>query len=142
MDSIRVHPRGGGQVTNKQMVNYLSSVNPEGFRAAQSLLVATQKLLSGKGFFSTPASRMEKVAQLLTEIEYSISQKPHKAESFAALLGGIGGGSDDPEARCAVLFDFLSKVSDAFPNWQNEYSALNEIVQAYVHSSARPVRRV
>ena len=142
MESIRIHPKGSGHVTNKQMVNYLSSVNPQGFKAAQNLLIATQKLISGKGLFSTPQSRMAKVVDQLTEIEFSISQKPHKPESFAALLGGIGGGSDDPDARCAVLFDFLSKVSDAFPNWQNEYVALNELVPAYVHAAARPVRRV
>ena len=141
MESIRIHPKGSGRVTDQQMVNYLSSTNPEGFRAAQKLLTATEKFVAGKGFFSTPESRLTKVVDQLLDIEFSISQRPHKPETFTALLGSIGGGSDDPEARCAVLFDYLSKVSDAFPNWQREYEALNELVPMYVKLAARPVRR-
>lgn len=142
VDFIRIHPKGSGRVSNKQVAIYLHSVNPDGFKAAQNLLVATQKFISGKGFFSTPESRLQKVVNELLEIEYSISQKPHKPGNFAALIAGIGGGSDDPVGRCTVIFDFLSLVSDAFPNWQHEYEALNEIVPAYVENSARPVRRV
>jgi hypothetical protein len=103
---IRIHPKGTGRVTDQVASANLQSTTPQSFRKTQDLIVATAKYVKKSGFFSTEKSRLLKV-----QSEFYLLRKALKED-----------GKDIP------VIEYLSQFSDAFPNWQEEYAALNRLI--------------
>lgn len=132
---IRIHPKGSGRVTDSQAVLLLNEISPKSLSIAKNLLTATAKhnggfaLFALFGFFSTPESRYKKVTDLLDALLASL-----KAEGFflsASLLRVEESTTEVINASPQhLLVHFLCLVSDAYPNWQHEYSTMNSIIQS------------
>ena len=125
---IRVHPPAT-VISDPQQAVRLSAVAPTAFRKAQYVLLATQACLRERGFFGADRSHVEKVMEQLHEL--------------AAALKQDGFMSADTNLQCDrdVLVEFLSRFSDAFPNWQEEYNALNRLISMSASSPQDPARQ-
>ena len=99
-----------GRTTDYGLARELSAKCPLSFRKAQDLLTAVAKFIKRSGFFTNDKKRYLK---LQTE--------------FSGLLHALemeGLINEDPMVS---FFDFMNIISVTFPNWQNEYSALNDL---------------
>lgn len=115
MDEIRVYPPGA-RVTDTAVAEYLARETPKSFSAAQNLLVAAEKYRLRKGgIFSSQKARIQK----LQDSVYAL-QKALKDDRYAE------GVSFEREEK--MVFEYLSRFSAAFPNWQPEYEALNKFI--------------
>lgn len=106
MNQIRIHLKGTGRITDEMASENLRSTTPRAFRKAQDLIVATAKYVKKSGFLSTEKSRLLKV-----QSEFYLLRKALKEDGFM-----------ETEIK------YLSLFSDAFPNWQQEYEALNRLI--------------
>ena len=113
--NIRIH-ESGTRITDTEQVRKLSALAPTGFRKAQDVLVSTDKYINKKGFFSTERSRVHNLQTSLYELSHALQND--------------GFMTDDPRSqdKIYVLYQFFSQFSDAFPNWQKEYAALNKFI--------------
>lgn len=114
-NTIRIH-LVGTKVTDSEKVQILATLTPTAFRKAQDVLVAARKHINKSGLFSTERSRVQKfqsecyeLARALKFDEFMSNERAQKGEAF-------------------VFIEFFSLFSDAFPNWQKEYEALNRFV--------------
>lgn len=103
---IRIHPKGAGRITDQAASRNLQATTPQSFRKAQDLIVATAKYVKKSGLFSTEKSRLLKV-----QSEFYLLRKALEQDGFA-------------ESEIA----YLSLFSDTFPNWQQEYEVLNQLI--------------
>lgn len=111
---IRIHPKGTGRITDKAASDNLQSTTPHAFRKAQDLIVATEKYVKKSGFFSTEKSRLLKV-----QSEFYLLRKALKEDGFM---------QTENSGKDFAVIEYLSLFSDAFPNWQQEYEALNRLI--------------
>ena len=113
--NIRIHELGS-RTTDAEKVEKLSVLAQTGFRKAQDVLVAADKYINKKGFFSSERSRTQKLQSSLYELSHAL-----RNDGFMA---------DDPKSqdKIYVLYEFFSQFSDAFPNWQKEYATLNKFI--------------
>ena len=111
IELIRIHT--DGRTTDYGLVNYYSDLYPLGFYQAQVLLKAVEKFIKRKGFFTNDEKRFLKVQTELSGMFHAISRE--------------GFGTENPLAGFA---QFMNMISDTFPNWQPEYTALNDIFLA------------
>lgn len=114
-NTIRIHPVGT-KVTDAEKAKILAASAPVAFRKAQDVLVAAKKYINKSGLFSTERSRVQKfqsecyeLARALKFDEFMSNERTQKGEAF-------------------VFIEFFCSFSDAFPNWQKEYEALNRFV--------------
>ena len=114
LPEIPIHPPGVLS-TNKIMEQELKLENPLALKVAQDLLVACEKLLYKKGgFFSSEKKRQKKVEeafrQLIGKLRMDVQffkKHPNTAD---------------------LLLTYLSKVATAYPNWQDVYLFLNQMI--------------
>lgn len=124
-NEIRIHPIGE-RTTDYEFAEMISRVYPLSFRKAQDVLVATRKYVYKKGLFSTESSRIKNLQTECYELMQTL-KKDFEEESA---------GFRDEEWRekrgtKEHFYSFLSSYSDAFPNWQEEYSALNRLIPQF-----------
>ena len=112
---IRIHPLGSA-VTDPDQAMQLTAIAPTAFRKAQDLLVATDHYLHKRGIFVRKGSLLKAVRMRLDELMAAL-----KNDGFIA-------GDVFANEETDWLFIFLSEFSDSFPNWQEEYQALNELI--------------
>lgn len=110
-DPIPITPPGT-KTTDHFAVAYLWSLSPKSVRCAQKLLVATEKAVYGKGLFSTKQSRQQKVLAHLDALDQTLERDT---------------GTKTYPYHAASRF--LAQFARAYPNWQNEYRYLNEILK-------------
>ena len=124
-NEIRIHPPGE-RTTDYEFAAMMSRVYPLSFRKAQDLLAATRKYVYKKGLFSTERSRMQKMQgecyALLEALKKDFEEETpgFRDEEWREKRGTI-----------EHLYSFLSTFSDTFPNWQEEYSALNRFIPQF-----------
>jgi hypothetical protein len=119
MMRIRIHPPGE-RITDPALAEFLSMRAPTAFRKAQDVLVAAQKYVAGSGgWFSSERSRRNALERELTELGNALARDRWNAH------GAMLEGDDSKTGR---VVDFLCQFSDAFPNWQREYSTINRIL--------------
>jgi hypothetical protein len=116
---IRIH-QAGTAVTDQLVVNELMREAPKAFRKAQDVLVAAEKYANKSGFFSSERSRLQKLKNECYELSRALA-----ADGFLA--------SQHSRNELSVLIEFLSRFSDAFPNWQKEYDILNRHIPTFYH---------
>lgn len=111
---IRIHAAGQGRSTHLDLVSRLEKTTPRSCSKAQDVLVATEKYVVGPGFFRSRRSLIQRLQSEIYELKDALSEEDYKAEL-----------KDSP---VELIFSYLSEFSDAFPNWQHEYAALNSFV--------------
>ncbi|MBS0587040.1 MAG: hypothetical protein JSS37_03590 [Proteobacteria bacterium] len=114
-NNIRIHPMGT-RVTDNARVQELATLAPVSFRVAQDVLVAAQKYVNKSGFFSSEQSRIQKLQAECHELLQALRFDQFMTEEM------------DQQGELFVFMEFFSLFSDAFPNWQKEYDALNRLV--------------
>lgn len=119
MNSIRIHPHGTGRVTDPLAVQQLKDLTPHSFRKAQDVVVAAKKYVKKSGVFSSERSRLQKMQTECYELSKAL-----KVDNFL------------PEERQSkgeawVAVEYLTLFSDTYPNWQEEYEALNRWIPEF-----------
>ena len=112
--NFRIHAQGT-RFTDNAKAQALAAIAPASFRKAQDVLVAARKYVNKSGFFSTERSR----TQTLQAECYNLVRAPRADEFMSEEMAQKG--------ECFVFIEFFSLFSDAFPNWQQEYGALNRL---------------
>lgn len=110
---IRIHPSGQGRLTDWQLANQLRQITPTSFRQAQNVVVAAKRYVKGPGFFRSQRSLIVRLQREIYELESTL-----RYENFKPKL----------TSPIDLLFSYISEFSDAFPNWQREYDALNRFI--------------
>jgi len=113
---IRIHPPSSGRTTDVDAAGAIAAACPSAFRKAQDVLVAADKYAHKKGWFSSEASRIKRLQSTLYDLNKALEDDDYRS-SDRAQIGTV-----------AVLFLFFSEFSDAFPNWQDEYAALEKFI--------------
>lgn len=116
---IRIYPPGQ-KTTDYENAKILSKDFPTSFRKAQDVLVATEKYVKKKGFFSTESSRIQRMQGECYELAEALKNDDYMTNELKKKNGKI-----------KVLFTFFSTYSDLFPNWQEEYKALNRFIPQF-----------
>lgn len=111
IELIRIHV--DGRTTDYGLVSYNADLYPLAFKQAQKLLKAVEKFIKRKGFFTNDEKRFLNVETELSGMFHALRRE--------------GYGTEKP---LAGFSRFMNKISDTFPNWQPEYTALNEIFLA------------
>lgn len=120
LPEIPIHPPGLLS-TNPIMEQELKLENPSALKTSQDLLVACEKLIHKKGgFFSSEKKRqkkaLESINQLIGRLRMDIifsKQHPNTAD---------------------LLLTYLAKVATAYPNWQDVYMFLNEMIPDFYNN--------
>ena len=118
-NQIRIQPPGQ-QITNPDAVQNLSMHAPLATRKTQDVLVAAKKYVEKSGFFSSERSRLQKMQSECYELSRALKQEGFMREEM------------EEKGQAYVVIEFLSLFSDAFPNWQKEYEALNRFVPMFL----------
>ncbi|MCR4304697.1 MAG: hypothetical protein NUV63_10820 [Gallionella sp.] len=125
-NAIRIHPVGT-RITDTKKAKMLAASAPNAFRKAQDVLTATDKYVNKSGLFSTEKSRIQKLQSECYEL--------------ARALKNDGFMSDEmiQNGKAFVIVEFFSLFSDAYPNWQKEYEALERFVKSdsYLREAGR-----
>lgn len=114
-NKIRIHPRGTKK-TDKQAVAQLQKSTPEAWGIAKKILVTATKYRKGGGIFSSKQKRGKQL-----ENEIYLLEKALRRHRFREI-------QMYSEGPVNVLIVYFSMVSDAYPNWQNEYALLNDFI--------------
>ncbi|MBS0498178.1 MAG: hypothetical protein JSR51_11095 [Proteobacteria bacterium] len=114
-NNIRIHPFGT-RVTDNARVQALAASAPVSFRIAQDVLVAAQKYVDKSDSFSSEQSRIQKLQAECHELLQALRFDQFMTEEM------------NQQGELFVFMEFFSLFSDAFPNWQKEYDALNRLV--------------
>ena len=114
-DSIRIHPPGT-RVTDNAKVQALTAMAPVSFRKAQDVLVAARKYANKSGFFTSERSRVQTLQAECYEMVRALRSDQFMPEEM------------ERKGEVFVFVEFFSLFSDAFPNWQKEYDAVNRFV--------------
>ena len=109
---IRIHPAGQGRVTDWELVNQLTQITPLAFRKAQDVVVAAKKYVAGPGL--PERSLIQRLQKEVYELHKALIEDNYKPTLNASPV--------------EFLFSYISEFSDAFPNWQREYDALNRFI--------------
>jgi hypothetical protein len=113
MGGIRIHPRG--HVTDYRVVRRLEQTSPRSHRKAQDVLVAAKHYVKGPGIFRSRGSLIVKLQGEIYALLDTLREEGYKSELK----------EDDPTQ---LVFSYLSEFSDAYPNWQGEYTALSKFI--------------
>lgn len=114
-NTIRIH-LVGTKVTDSEKVQILATLAPTAFRKAQDVLVVARKYINKSGLFSTERSRVQQFQSKCYELAKALK------------YDGFMSSERDQKGDAFVFIEFFSLFSDAFPNWQKEYEALNRFV--------------
>lgn len=115
MNKIYIHPKGSRK-TNHQVISQLKQNTPDAFGLAKKILVTAAKYRKGGGLLKSKKKRGKQLEKRIYRLEEAL-----KTYRFGAMIMH----SRDP---VKILFGFFSIVSEAFPNWQNEYALLNDFI--------------
>ena len=118
-NEIRIYPPGQ-KTTDYENAKILYRAFPTSFRKAQDVLAATEKYVKKKGLFSTESSRMQKMQGECYKLAEALKKDDYMTDELKKKNGKIN-----------VLFTFFSTYSDLFPNWQEEYKALNRFIPQF-----------
>jgi len=111
--NIKISPKGSGKVSDKSLEDLLRAKNPFVLLLSQKLLASTSKYIKKKGFFSTEASRLQKVQRLTYQLNLELKKENPTADDLARLE------------------THLSMISDTYPNWRDEYQVLNRLIPLF-----------
>ena len=111
---IRIHPAGQGRVADWELASRLQQITPLSCKQASYVLVAAKRYVAGSGFFRSERSRIQRLQKEVYELKKALIQDKYKPELKASPV--------------ELLFSYISEFSDAFPNWQREYDALNRFI--------------
>jgi len=114
-NKIHIHSRGTKK-TDKQAVAQLQESTPEAWGIAKKILVTAAKYLKGGGIFSSKQKRGKQLENEIYKLEKALRR--HKFREIQMYS----------EGPVSVLIEYFSLVSDAYPNWQNEYTLLNDFI--------------
>jgi hypothetical protein len=117
-NQIRIHPLGQ-QITDPDAFQKLSMHAPLSTRKSQDVLVAAKKYVNKSGFFSSERSRLQRMQSECYELSRALKQDGFMRQEM------------EEKGQAFVVIEFLSLFSDAFPNWQKEYEALNRFVPMF-----------
>ena len=112
---IRIHPKGT-QTTDYGKAHELQRRGPTAFKKAQFVLINADKFINKKGWFSSDKSRSQKLQQSIYDLNRTL-----KNDGFMSDHLKVHGDA-------WIVIEYLSLYSDAFPNWQDEYHALNKFI--------------
>ena len=115
--SIVIHPKGSGHYSDVHEAEQLAASAPTAFRIAQDVLVAADHYLNRQGHDS------ENLHRLYRELQSKVSQLSLALEFDKFMTGQWIAGD-----KLSVFFEFFTRISNAFPNWQDEYALLNELL--------------
>lgn len=116
LNKIKIHPQGSGLLTDKAKVEELQNKTPNAFREAQDVLTNTDKYINKKGWFSSEKSRIQNLQESIYNLYRAIQKDGFMSEKA------------DEHGSAWITIEYLSHFSDAFPNWQEEYRALNKFI--------------
>lgn len=114
-NKIRIHSRGTKK-TDKQAVAQLQNSTPEAWGIAKNILVTAAKYQKSGGIFSSKQKREKQLENQIYMLEKALRR--HKFREIQMYS----------EGPVNVLIEYFSLVSDAYPNWQNEYVLLNKYI--------------
>lgn len=114
MTRIRIHPPGQGRSTDLQRAQRLEQLTPLSSRKAQDVLVAAKKYVDGPGFFRSRKFLIKNLQQEIYALRDTLLEESYRPD--------VSNKSAD------LLCSYLSEFSDAYPNWQREYEALNKFI--------------
>lgn len=103
------------RTTNHGLAEMLGKEYPYSFGAAQDLLKAVTKVRKRSGFFTSDEQRLETATEFAKKVAVNLVREDYR------VLGYNG------RYYWALFCDFMSLVSNAFPNWQKEYEIINSI---------------
>lgn len=112
-NEIHIHPPGT-RVTDMDCVVKMAKRTPKSFKIAQHVLVCTSKYIRKKGIFSSEKSRAKNLYQSINELNRALDRDFFMHRPMHG-----------PAWR---MIEYFSHISDAFPNWQKEYEALNTLI--------------
>jgi hypothetical protein len=113
MKEIRIHPAGVGHSTNHELARSLEQATPRSYRKAQDVLVAAKHYVAGPRLFRSRKSLIQRLQKEIYELKDAILDERSE---------------DRGNSHVEILFAYLSIVSEAHPNWQREYTALNKFI--------------
>jgi len=111
---------GSGKTTDQLLVKKLHESTPQALEKAQNLLTATAKYVEKSGLLSSEASRLRNMQSKYYEFHRALMEEQPTSDRQL-------GGEEDLKA----VYNCLSLVSDAFPNWQKEYETLNRFIKLF-----------
>ena len=114
--TIHIHPAGTGKITDWEKAVMLKNSAPTAYRIAQDVLMAARKYVNKSGLFSTEKSRLQKFQSECYELARALEYDGFMSSEIAQ------------KGKTFVFIEFFCLFSDAFPNWQKEYEALNWLV--------------
>ena len=111
---IRIHPSGQGRSTDECLASHMERATPRSYRKAQDVLVAAKKYVAGPAFFRSRKHLIQTLQTEIYKLKDALLEEDYKPEL--------------KYSSTELLFSFLSEFSDAYPNWQKEYAALNGFI--------------
>lgn len=112
---IRIHPRGFKK-TDNQAVAQLQRSTPEALGIAKKILVDAAKYRKGGGLLSNKQKRGLQLENKIYTLEKALRRYKFREIQMYS------------EGSVNVLIEYFSLVSDAYPNWQDEYRLLNDFI--------------
>lgn len=117
-NSIRIHSQNT-RTTDNAKVQVLAAMAPASFRKAQDVLVAARKYVNKSGIFASERSRVQALQAECYEMRRALRLDQFMSKEI------------DQKGDAFVFIEFFSLFSDAYPNWQKEYDALNRFAPLF-----------
>jgi hypothetical protein len=115
MNEIRIH-QPGTRTTDYGKAEQIQKRTPNSFKKAQHVLKYAAKYVKNRGLFSSEKSRAQNLQNAIYDLEKALDQDSFMLEEKKT------------KGKAWVLIEYFSLFSDTFPNWQNEYKALNKFI--------------
>lgn len=109
---IRIHRPGQGRSTDHHLVTRLETLTPRSYRKVQDVLVAAKRYGAGPGFLRSRKSLIRNLQREIYALRNTLDEDGYDLESSSSKR----------------ILSYMSEVSDAHPNWQNEYAILNKFI--------------
>ena len=112
---ITIYPHSTLQ-TDYHKLEKLSRKSPAALKAAQKLLMATEKLILRKGWFTSDRMRHNRMVTAYVDFIFTLTSESFFSEGISA--HGL--------KHASILY--LDEMSEIFPNWQEAYAYLDKFI--------------
>lgn len=111
-----------GSKTDKPLAVAIAIYSPRANKAGKKALLAIDRLLKRKGFFSNDQKRLKRVYEAMVRLHRALEE-----DGYIDVPAGGGDGNPYHDR----MSSFLCTFARAYPNWQPEYEYLNRLLPEF-----------
>jgi|AntRauTorcE11898_2_1112593.scaffolds.fasta_scaffold44298_1 hypothetical protein len=114
-NTIGIHPVGT-RVTDNNKVKELQEHTPTAIKYAHFVLTNADKYINKKGFLVSDRKRIQRLQKSIYELRDALENDNFLVREM------------NEKGHSWSVIEYLSHISNAYPNWQKEYKALNSFI--------------